>query len=242
MALDRQNPKISGPKTQARTSTRRQKIRRCCLQFHAPPYLATHSHVPHVPSSAMTSSSTTLVWPVLSRQPCLTRTDWQIWPGLNCLPKRKKERKKKKTERENTSTKWTFNLNQKVKIFKTGLSHSIFQVHFDFGTRFFIQNSEIVQTSNFQKSWLLCKCWPNVKIFKMDLSCSIFRVHSNFEVRSVIWDLEIAQMTRFQGSWLLCWSQPKVKIFKPDLSCSIFRDLETTNLTDFSEVLAVSKT
>ena len=90
------------------------------------------------------------------------------------------------------------NVDQKVKIFKTDLSHSIFRVHSDFGTRFFIQSSEIVRTSNFQKSWLLCKCWPNVKIFEMDLSCSIFRVHSDFGVRSIIWDLKIEKMTQFQ--------------------------------------------
>ena len=61
------------------------------------------------------------------------------------------KKKKKKTERENTLTNWTFDLDQKVKIFKMDLSHSIFQVHSDFGTCFFIRNSEIVQTSNFQK-------------------------------------------------------------------------------------------
>ena len=43
------------------------------------------------------------------------------------------------------------NIDQKIKIFKTDLSHSIFRAHSDFGTRFFIRSSEIVQTSNFQK-------------------------------------------------------------------------------------------
>ena len=33
-ALDQQNPEISGLKPQARASTRRQSIQRCCLQFH----------------------------------------------------------------------------------------------------------------------------------------------------------------------------------------------------------------
>ena len=130
-----------------------------------------------------------LCWPVC---PDLTWTNPEIWPGPNRL------KKKKKKKRENALTKRTFDLDQKVKIFKTDLSHSIFRVHSDFGTRFFIRSSEIVQTSNFQKSWLLCKCWPNVKIFKMNLSCSIFRVHSDFGVRSVIWDSEIAKMTQFQ--------------------------------------------
>ena len=47
-----------------------------------------------------------------------------------------------------------------------------------------------------KKSWLLCKCWPNIKIFKMGLSYSIFRVHSNFGVRFIIWDSKIAQMAQ----------------------------------------------
>ena len=48
-------------------------------------------------------------------------------------------------------TKQTFDHDQKVKNFKTDLSHSIFRVHSDFGTHFFIQGSKIVQTSNFEK-------------------------------------------------------------------------------------------
>ena len=71
-------------------------------------------------------------------------------PGPNRLQK-KFLKKKKKEKKENALTKWTFDPHQKVKIFKMDLSHSIFRVHSDFGTRFFIRNSEIVQTSNFQK-------------------------------------------------------------------------------------------
>ena len=48
-------------------------------------------------------------------------------------------------------TKQTFDHHQKVKNFKMDLSHSIFPVHSDFGTRSFIRDSKIVQTSNFQK-------------------------------------------------------------------------------------------
>ena len=40
---------------------------------------------------------------------------------------------------------------QKVKIFKTDLSYSVFQVHSNFGICFFIRNSKIAQMSNFQK-------------------------------------------------------------------------------------------
>ena len=85
---------------------------------------------------------------------------------------------------------------QKFKNFKMDLSHSIFRVHSDFGTHFFIRGSKIVQKSSFQKSWLLCKCWPNVKIFKIDLSHSIFRVHSDFGVHFIIWDSKIVQMAQ----------------------------------------------
>ena len=100
---------------------------------------------------------------------------------------------------------------QKVKIFKPDLSHSVFQIHSDFGICFFIRNSEIAQTSDFQKNWLLHKSWPKVKIFKKDLSCLVFCVDSNFRIYFFIWESKSAQ------------------------------DLKITNLTHFSEVLAVSK-
>ena len=88
----------------------------------------------------MTSSSTTRFDP--DRPGNLTRSE----------PPQKKKKKKVK-EKKNALTKWTFDLDldQKVKIFKTDLSHSIFRVHSDFGTRFFIRSSEIVQMSSFQK-------------------------------------------------------------------------------------------
>ena len=61
----------------------------------------------------MTSSYTGLTR--LSKRPGLTRTDPQIWPGPNCLPK-KKERKKR--ERENALTDWTLTLTKKSKFSK----------------------------------------------------------------------------------------------------------------------------
>ena len=64
---------------------------------------------------------------------------------------KKLKKKKEKKKKENALTKWTLDLDQKVKIFKMDLSHSIFRVHSDFGTRFFIRSSEIVQMSSFQK-------------------------------------------------------------------------------------------
>ena len=105
-------------------------------------------------------------------------TNLEIWPGS--------EPPKKKKERENTLTKWTFDLNQKVKIFKMDLSHSIFRVHSDFGTRFFIRSSKIVQIVQIPESWLLHKFWPRVKIFKNDLSCPIFHKDYDFGVHFFI--------------------------------------------------------
>ena len=99
---------------------------------------STRQALTHAPS-AMTSRMTS---------PSLTGlTDLETGPGPNRLPKKKKRKK----ERENALTWWTFDLDQKVKIFKPDLSHSIFRVHSEFGTHFFIRNSEIVQMSSFQK-------------------------------------------------------------------------------------------
>ena len=116
----------------------------------------------------------------LSRQLGLTRTDPKIWLGSNRLKKK------------NALTKWTFDFDQKVKIFKKGLSHSIFRVHSNFGIHFFVQDSEIVQTVQISESWLLHKFWPGVKIFKKNLSCPIFRKDSDFGVYFFIWESEIA--------------------------------------------------
>ena len=90
----------------------------------------------------------------------------------------KKERKKEKG-----LTKLNFEFDQKVKISKMGLSHSVFRVHSNFGIRFFIWDLEIVQTAQFLKIWLLHESWPKVKIFKTDLSHSVFWVH--FDLGSV---------------------------------------------------------
>ena len=59
---------------------------------------------------------------------------------------------KKKVREKNVLTKWTFDFDQKVKIFKRGLSHFIFRVHSNFGICFFAQDSEIVQTVQIPKS------------------------------------------------------------------------------------------
>ena len=124
----------------SRAVTRR---RRTLTRFHAldaPSADTCHAltHAPSAMTSRMMSSSSTRFDP--DRPGNLTRSE----------PPQKKK-KKKKVREKNALTKWTFDLDQKVKIFKIDLSHSIFRVHSDFGTRFFIRNSEIAQMSSFQK-------------------------------------------------------------------------------------------
>ena len=63
-------------------------------------------------------------------------------------------------------TKRTFDFDEKVKIFKRGLSHSVFRIHSNFGIRFFVQDLEIVQTLQIPKSWLLDKSWPKSQNFQ----------------------------------------------------------------------------
>ena len=99
-ALDQQNPKISGPKTQARASTRRQKIRRWLPSIYAPPHPARCSHVPHAhtcrtchtcPQRCDVMDDVILYWPDLSwfdpdRPANLTRSE----------PAKKKKKRKRK--------------------------------------------------------------------------------------------------------------------------------------------------
>ena len=68
--------------------------------------------------------------------------------------------------KEKALTKWTFDFDLKVKIFKRGLSHSVFRIHSNFGIRFFVQDLEIVQTLQIPKSWLLDKSWPKSQNFQ----------------------------------------------------------------------------
>ena len=89
-------------------------------------------------------TSVRLVWPVnpvwLGRPRNLTRSE-----PPKIILKKQKQTNKKKWEK-NALTKWTFNFDQKVKIYKRGLCHSVFRVHSNFGIRFFVQDLEIVQT------------------------------------------------------------------------------------------------
>ena len=142
--------------------TRRQKIRWCGLQSHAPIRTASAnvphvSHVPHVPHVPLVPHAPSALWRHGWHHPLLTRLSRFDLDRPGNLTRSEPPQKKK-----NALTKRTFDLDQKVKIFKTDLSPSIFRVHFDFGTRFFIRSLEIVQTSNFQKKLtfvqMLTKC------------------------------------------------------------------------------------
>ena len=111
----------------------------------------------------------------------------------------KKKKKKKERKGFDQVKLWILTKSQN---FQTDLSHSVFQVHFDFGICFFVQDSEIVQTVQFPESWLLHKSWPKVKIFKKDLSRTIFHVDSDFGVYFFIQESKIAQIVWFYNCWL----------------------------------------
>ena len=104
-------------------------------RLHAP---TRKSHTLHASRTHMRPSSVMMSWwrhspgqPHLTRSLDSIQTAWKkkkkVWPSLN------------------------FDLDQKVKIFKIGPSHSVFWVHSDFGIHYFIQDSEIVQMAQFLK-------------------------------------------------------------------------------------------
>ena len=137
MALDRQGPKISGPSVNQRASTRRLKLRQrnTRRQFY-PTSRARTCHTCLQRYDVMDDV-------ILNNR--LTRLFGPTWFDLDqpgnltwSEPPQKKKKKKVERERKNALTKWTLDLDQKVKIVKTDLSHSIFRVHSDFGTHFFI--------------------------------------------------------------------------------------------------------
>ena len=145
---------------------------------------------------------------------------WPVHLTRSEPPTQKKEKKKKKRLWPSLN----FDLGQKVKIFKMGLSQLVFQVHSNFGIRFFIRDLESVQMAQFLKSWLLHESWPKVIIFKTGLSHLVFRVHSDFGICFFVWDSEILQTVQFPESWLLHKSGPKVQNFQeglvlPNFSC-----------------------
>ena len=147
--------------------------------------------------------------------------DSNLWPGPNPLHKKKKKKKKRKKK---LWPSWIFDYDQKIKIFKTDLSHSVFRVHSDFGIHFFTWDSKIVQTVQFPKGWLLHKSWPKVKIFKKDLCCSVFQVDSDFGVYFFIWESKIAQIVWFYSCWLWCELWPRIKMSEQSLSHLVFHE------------------
>ena len=178
---------------------RRQKSRRSQPQLYMP------TNATLIKSSAPTCHvhpRASVVWCHWCRRQ--TQFDPFILTWTESPPKKKKKKKPLTM----------VDFDQKVEIFKTNLSHLVFRVHYNFGIRFFIQNSEIAQTSNFQKSWFFHKFWQKVKIFKKDLSCPIFCVDSNFGVYFFIWESKISQIVWFYIYWLWCelWACP-IQIF-----------------------------
>ena len=150
-ALYRQNPKISGLKKPPRAATLAKNVRRspasilrALTRNHNSSRAGNSFTRVHAPSSDKRTQFHDVMDDV-------TPTNRFDRPGNRTRSEPPAKKKKKKRERENALTWWTFDLDQKVKIFKTDLSHSIFRVHFEFGTHFFIRNSEIVQMSSFQK-------------------------------------------------------------------------------------------
>ena len=129
------------PETSAFTST---DSRADVSHLHAPAS-STCLHA-HTCPLHMTSSSITPVWP---------GPTWKSNPVRTACKKKKKSFDQVEL--------WLY---QKVKIFKNGLFHSVFWVHSDFEIRFFIWSSEIVQTVQFLKNWLLHRSWPKSQNFQ----------------------------------------------------------------------------
>ena len=162
--------------------------------------------------------------------------------------------KKNKNKRKGALTKLDLWLWPKSQNFQNRLVPLSFSSTFRFWDPFLHSKLGNCANVQFPESWLFHKSWPKVKIFKPDLSCPIFHVDSNFEVYFFIWESKIAQIVWFYSCWLWCELWPRIKMSEQSLSysnfckdsdfeiCLFILDLETTNLTHFSEVLAVSKT
>ena len=107
----------------------------------------------------------------------LTWIDLETWPGPKRLQKKLNKKKKKNFEQVEL---WLWSKSQN---FQKGLFHSVFRVHSDFEARFFIWSSEIVQTVQFLKNWLLHKSWPKSQNFQE------VPVLPNFSRRFQFWGL-----------------------------------------------------
>ena len=137
--LNLQNPENSAPNDEPRATRRSVDHQHHFTCSHVPirashvsPWCLTRSHAPLqlydvIMTLLPTFSLTRIGNPV--------RTAW-----------------KKKIFLKKALTKRTFDFDQKVKIFKKGLTHLVFSVHSNFGIRFIIRNLEIVQTVQFLKN------------------------------------------------------------------------------------------
>ena len=108
----------------------------------------------------------------------------RVWPGPSwkfdsfILTQSEPLEKKKKA-----LSKLAFDFDQKVKIFKRGLSHSVFRIHFDFGICFSVRDSGIVQTIKFPKKLTFVQILTKIQNFQEGL------VLPNFLHRFRFWDL-----------------------------------------------------
>ena len=152
------------------------------MHQHMPPHQVTRWHAPcsitstrairvHVPSSTMTSLMMSSPLPEFDLDPLgnLTRSSW---PSPNRWKKKKK-----------ALSKLAFDFDQKVKIFKRGLSHSVFHIHFNFGICFSVRDSGIVQTIKFPKKLTFVQILTKIQNFQEGL------VLPNFLHRFRFWDL-----------------------------------------------------
>ena len=122
-------------------------------------------------TSLMTSSSTTPVWP---------GPTWEPNPVRTACKKKKRKKKKRKRKSFDQVELWLWPKSQN---FQKCLFHSFFRVHSNFEIRFFIWSSEILQTLQFLKNWLLHKSWLKSQNFQEVL------VSPNFSHRFHFWGL-----------------------------------------------------
>ena len=121
-------------------------------------------------------------------------------------------------------TKRTFDHDQKVKNYKTDLSHSIFQYIPILGPISSFEARKLCKRPIFKKKFDFCANVDQTSKFLRWTYLAQFFVYipilesvPSFETR------KLHKWLKFQDNWLLCWNQPKFKIFKSHLSCSIFR-------------------
>ena len=161
--LDLQNPKNSASNDEPRIATRHQKVCWSPASFHA--LTRTDSSLPRV--SMMPHALTCAPLALWCHNDVASY--FQLDPVPLTRPKsvtRSESPEKKNGVKKKALTKQTFDFDQKVKIFKKGLTHSVFHVHSNFGICFIIRNLEIVQTIQFLKNWLLHKSWSKSQNFQ----------------------------------------------------------------------------